>query len=712
MSAPPDIRSLCQVLLNGSPDRETLQAAEDFVKTALGEARKQRGPPEVRLETWQPAGMSGLADQAERRSQLLALSPALLLEGVWLARVSQPATGHFPAHGHLFAIYCRILGPEDDSPALSLHFRTLLTCSGISLPPLYSPSFFNDRRIPDFALHMPCLQLGLMHRPRTFFPELLGYTLAHCFLDPAWWARLTGSDAADWISARERFANDVRPVASAALASYLRERRDPQRIGVGWLLYRHALESLLVGVAAGRERRPTAAELMADIIRTKRPYAVGYHHRVMLQGQSLDRWFTQAEGDPVSLLEALRNSPYADLRCPAASRLIRAMDFGGSMFGAFTAEERQACLNWIENPGAAAEPVHAGGTVQQPVSDHGTEQRPPSAGVRAGTSASRKSAVNCRKLFTALLHAESAGDCPPEAAIAVERVLRRSRWLDRLKPVRRSLRHYDPAAFSRWVESLYRQEAARYRPSDGTPRVGWDFCLWAVLQLAPSILVDGCWLAAVPTASENLGEVERHLLQIYADELGNGRPERNHANVYRRLLESLSLTVPEFETEDFARDTRFIDAAFEFPVYMLAIGLLKDRYFPELLGLNLAIELSGLGAGYMQAADILRHHGIDPTIVQLHQTIDNLACGHSARARDAILLYLDRIKQQGDMTAVQNAWRRIRLGHASFGAALLPLAGRFLQRYLADRLRAANPMSRTACKAKRSHTNLDPQDGI
>ena len=114
----------------------------------------------------------------------------------------------------------------------------------------------------------------------------------------------------------------------------------------------------------------------------------------------------------------------------------------------------------------------------------------------------------------------------------------------------------------------------------------------------------------------------------------------------------------------------------------------------------------------MQAADILRHHGIDPTIVQLHQTIDNLACGHSARKRDAILLYLDRIKQQGDMTAVQNAWRRIRLGHASFGAALLPLAGRFLQRYLADRLRAANPMSRTACKAKRSHTNLDPQDGI
>lgn len=711
MITPPDLRSFCRVLLNGSPDREILQAAEDFVKAAFGEARKQRGPPEVRLETWQPAGTPSIADQAERRLLLLALSPALLLEGAWLARVSQPATGHLSAHGHLFAIYCRIVGPEDDSPALPLHFRTLLTCSSVSLPPLYSPSFFSDRRIPDFALHMPCLQLGLMHRPRTFFPELLGYTLAHCFLDPAWWASLAGADATAWMSARERFSDDVRPVASAALASCLRERRDPERIGVGWLLYRHALESLLVGVAAGRNRRPTAAERIANIVRTKRPYAVAYHHRVMLQERSLDQWLRQAEDDPVPLLEALRNSPYADLRCPAASRLIRAMDFGGPMFGVFTAEERQVCLSWIENPGAPAEPVHANGTVHPTVSDRRTEQHPPSAGVRAGKSASRKSAINCRKLFTALLHAESAGDCPPEAAIAVERVLRRSRWLDRLKPVRHSLRHYDPAAFSRWVDSLYRQEAARYRPSDGTPRVGRDFCLWAVLQLAPSILVDGCWLAAVPTAAENLGEVERHLLQIYADEVGNGRPERNHANVYRRLLERLSLTVPELETEDFARDTRFIDAAFEFPVYMLAIGLLKDRYFPELLGLNLAIELSGLGAGYMQAADILRHHGIDPTIVQLHQTIDNLACGHSARARDAILLYLDRIRQQSDMTAVQNAWRRIRLGHASFGAALLPLAERFIKRYLADRLRAANPMSRTACKVKRSHTDLDPQDG-
>jgi hypothetical protein len=369
------------------------------------------------------------------------------------------------------------------------------------------------------------------------------------------------------------------------------------------------------------------------------------------------------------------------------------MDFGGSMFGAFTAAERRLCLDWIEDPDAEVEPVDASGKALRPVTDARAAQNLPGTRNRPERPAPSRHTVNCRRLFTTLLRAESASDCPPEATIAVERILRRSRWLNLLKPSRRSLRHYDPAAFTRWIEATYRQEAARYQPLNGNPKIGREFCRWAILQLTPSILVDGCWLAGIPTASERLGEVERHLLHIYADEVGKGEPEQNHANVYRRLLENLDLAMPEFETEDFAQDRRFTDAAFKLPVYMLAIGQLKDRFFPELLGLNLAIELSGLGAGYMQVADILRFYGIDPTIIQLHQTIDNLASGHAGRARDAILLYLDSTRQQSDLSAVQVAWRRIRLGYESLHVAILPLMGRFMQRYLGDLLNPAYPTS-------------------
>jgi len=696
VTASSDLRALCQTLLNGSPDRGTLQTVEDFIKTALLGAQGQQSSPELRLETWTPVDAPNVADLAERRSLLLALSPSILLEGAWLARVSQPATGHLSAHGHLFAIYGRMIGLDDASPPLPQHFRTLLTSVRVSLPPLFSPSFFNDRRFPDFALHMPCLHLGLMHRPRTFFPELLGYTLGHCFLDSAWWASLADQRDTSWISARERFSDDVRPLASAALESYLREHDDSERIRAGWHLYRRMFESLLTDFSNGRNRRPTTVDAMADIVRTKRPYAVAYHRRVMLQERPLDQWLAEIEDDPGPLLEALRNSPYVDFKCPAAGRLIRAMDIGGSMFGVFTAAERRLCLDWVENPDAEAKPIDASGTALGPVTALCAEQNLPSARDRPKKPMPSRHTANCRRLFTTLLRTESASDCPPEATIAVERILRRSRWLDLLRPIRRSLRHYDPKAFSQWIEATYRQEAMRYRPLNGNPKIRREFCLWAILQLVPSILVDGCWLAGVPTASENLGEVELHLLQIYADEVGKGEQEQNHANVYRRLLESLDLAVPGVETEDFAQDRRLTDAAFELPVYMLAVGLLKDRYFPELLGLNLAIELSGLGAGYMQVVDILRYYGIDPTIIQLHQTIDNLASGHAGRARDAILLYLDRIRQQSDLSAVQLAWHRIRLGYVSLHIAVLPLTGRFMQRYFGDRLKAAYLTSRTA----------------
>jgi hypothetical protein len=703
VNAPPDLRSLCQVLLNACPDRGTLQTAEALVRTAL---LTDQGPPDFQTETWTPVSPSSVLDQAERRSLVLALSPAMLLEGAWLARVAQPAMAHLPVPGALFAIYCRMVGPTSDSIPLPLRFRNLLTALNLDLPPLYSPTFFSDPRCPDFALHLPCLHLSLLHRPRTFFPELLGYTLAHCFLDPAWWARLAGGLDSAWVSARERFSNDVRPLASAAWESYLRTDGDSERIRAGWHLYRRSFEALLLAASGDGHRPITAQEAMADIVRTKRPYAVAYHRRVMLRGRSLDRWLEEAENDPAPLLEALRNSPYVNLACPAASRLIRAMDFGGSMFGAFTADERRLCLEWIENPAAEAEPEDSRGTALGRAGETGTVQAPSNTAVRPG-----KHSENRRRLFTALLRAESSGDCPPEAAIAVERMLRRSRRLDWLKPGRHCPRHYDPAAFSSWIESIYRREVTRYRPPRGDPGIGREFCLWAILQLAPAILVDGCWLAGIPTASENLGEVERHLLHIYADEVGMGKPEQNHANVYRRLLESLDLAIPDFETEAFARDPRFVDAAFEFPAYMLAIGLLKNRYFPEMLGLNLAIELSGLGAAYMQVVDILRHHGIDPAIIQLHQTIDNLESGHAARARDAVLLYLDRIRRS-DSAAVQAAWFRVRLGYLSLQTAVLPLAGRLIQRYFADRLKPTRLFIRRSAERNvvRKPAGFAPED--
>jgi hypothetical protein len=228
----------------------------------------------------------------------------------------------------------------------------------------------------------------------------------------------------------------------------------------------------------------------------------------------------------------------------------------------------------------------------------------------------------------------------------------------------------------------------------GSPGIGRSYCRWAALQFAPAILVDGCWLAGISGPAEALDECRRHLLNIYADELGSGNTQWNHPNVYRRLLEQLEIRLPELDSPDFAGDRRFLNAAFTLPNYLLAMGWSGDRYFPELLGLNLAIELSGLGAGYLQTIDLLRYHGLDPTIVQLHLSIDNLASGHAAKACACIRLTLVETRRLGGEAAVQAVWRRIWTGYQSLKVATFGLAARLVIGHI--RTRFGFPVSASA----------------
>jgi hypothetical protein len=289
-----------------------------------------------------------------------------------------------------------------------------------------------------------------------------------------------------------------------------------------------------------------------------------------------------------------------------------------------------------------------------------------------------------------LLRSESPADLPEEAEAPVTRLLKRARWLERLGLGPFRLR-YAPAVFAERIERLHRQELERYRPLPAPPKADRAFCRWAALQLAPAILVDGAWLAGIPTAAGKLDPTRRHLLKIYADELGDGRVEWNHPNVYRRLLASLGFRLPAFDSEAFANHPAFVEAAFDLPVYLLAMGLTSDRNFPELLGLNLAIELSGLGSAYLRASEILRYHGMDPAIIQLHLSIDNLASGHAARARDAVMLYLEEIRQREGSVAVQPAWTRIRQGYLSLRAASSSITMAIVGRYGLHRLGSKVP---------------------
>jgi hypothetical protein len=668
------VRDLCRILLNGSPDGGVLQAAEDHLKSALSAAAENERGQEAFGETWKPACLPNPVDDTSRRALLTVLAPTLLLDGVWLARVAQPATAHQPSESRLFELYCRIVGLDNPAHSPPWRFRASLVTAGVHLPPLDSPGFFHGLTFPDLALAFPCLHLGLMHRPRTFFPELLGYTLAHVHREPAWWD-------ASWPEASP-FRIEAHTLAVAALDAYPHREAHGERIRAGWKLYRHRFDTLLRDLGERLARKSTAEDAMADMVRAKRPHALGYHRRIMLQGRGLDQWLADSETDLRPLLRALRDSPWVNPACPAGSRLIRAMEFGGGMFGVFDMQERQVCLEWIED--AEKSKTNADAYVGGSAAMAAPMERPENRGRETASTLRSK-----RRLFTALLRTESPADCPPAADAAIQRILRRTRWLSPLQRGRRRFFSYDEERFHRHIEATHRHEVERYRPLSGAPKISREYCRWAALQMAPAILVDGSWLAGITTASERLNDIGRHLVKIHADELGNGRPEWNHPNVYRRLLESLAIELPPFDSDAFARDPRFLDAAFDIPVYLLAMGQLADRYLPELLGLNLAIELSGLGAGYMQVIDMLRYYGIDPGIIQLHLSIDNLASGHAARAEEAIVLYLDQVRRRDGKEALQTQWKRIWTGYLSLHLAAGRLAAGFLMRYLRERVIAS-----------------------
>jgi hypothetical protein len=201
-------------------------------------------------------------------------------------------------------------------------------------------------------------------------------------------------------------------------------------------------------------------------------------------------------------------------------------------------------------------------------------------------------------------------------------------------------------------------------------------------QLSPAVLVDGAWLAGVAGASSQLKPWHLELIKIHEDELGNGDPVQNHPRIYRRLLESLEIDLPAVADPAFAHDPRIHSQAFAFPSYMVAIGWHYAEFEPECLGLNLAIELSGLGSGYQQVIESMRQARIDPLIAELHLSIDNLASGHARRARDAIVLFLENIARTEDRPGVMRAWERIHRGFLSYRVALFNIGILILARYL------------------------------
>ncbi|WP_349431138.1 iron-containing redox enzyme family protein [Methylomarinum sp. Ch1-1] len=636
-----DNQQLAQAFLNQSLERAGRHYYNRY--TELGDDPMASLTVESNIEPMS-VGEAGFVESLRQSA------PVLLTEPCWLQDVCQATSNQEVTAAALMRVYLALSAAHLDDA-----YRALLAQFGLASPPLHSASYSQRKDLLSGFIDFAAVQLALADNPRRYEAELLGFTLAYCRSSTPveqYFPDQTGQT--DFFRRRRALLACQSEGVARMLDDWLALNAGPkaqawQRIQAGFWLYRDLVERCRSQLGRHLLHHPSATEAMLQLLQRKTAAAIGHHHRVQLQGQNLDDWFRGLPETGGELLTALRRSSYVDAAEPQNSRLLKLFEFNGPMFGILDQQELAVVKNWLSDQSTAtAEPLN-------PRSDH--EDRPVRFVVSKSEDLGR---LSNRQLYYYLLNAEYYPQVLPPAAAKVSRQLAIFGRLSRL-PFKR----YSHARFERYLHATYQHEMAAYRPLSGKPNISRAAYRWGLKQIAPTVLIDGVWLQHCSRLRCSHPEIAAILTGIYADELGRGRLQQSHPVVFSNLLEALGIDLPPIASKAFSEHENFVDSAFDLPVFMLALAKFPQRFLPELLGLNMAIELSGLGRGYLSLIDELNYWGIDATIARLHVTIDNFADGHAAQAKEAIKLYLDEVLVGQGEQAMQQHWRRIFSGYVS-----------------------------------------------
>ncbi|MFI6107532.1 LodA/GoxA family CTQ-dependent oxidase [Streptomyces sp. NPDC051310] len=256
-------------------------------------------------------------------------------------------------------------------------------------------------------------------------------------------------------------------------------------------------------------------------------------------------------------------------------------------------------------------------------------------------------------------------DAAQRYAEAVLAQARAAQTTDPLFPLMLRPFRYTRDAFEARLQLIYTDIVERVENADPAldPLRTRSDVIERIRQFAPFNLLDGAWLRNI-TPLGPIDEVHSLLFSIWIDEIGGGDPALNHSNLYADLLHSVGLYLPPVDSYQFAMLPEMLDSAYTASAFQLAISQHSQRFFPELLGMTLQLEWNVLEI--VPVVRLLDYHGISSQFYRMHIGIDNAAAGHGAKARDAVMLYLDKVHESGGDEAVQEHWRRIWDGYVAF----------------------------------------------
>ncbi|HJO27032.1 MAG TPA: iron-containing redox enzyme family protein [Planctomycetota bacterium] len=661
----------------GGGEAETL----DGVVEALRVLARQNPSPQEACST---------GDAAARTLHLARqLAPTVLVDGCWLQGALTVPMSHTAIGARLTSLYEHAVQAYcHPSRHHGAAFQALFEHIGDPLGPVTARDFAEHRDLADGALELPLLLLSLGLFKRFFLPETVGLTLAmHSLEITSLGVKLVreacglhGAPLGVDLSWESDHAEGGRTLALEAVHELLGSTEEAsrqecwERVRLGAAMGAAAW-SRLIEAAEASERNGAGdpRQAMVELIRSKSPHAHGYH--LGSKSACLDGWLEVDSFDGEKILDFLEHSAFIVPGDPDASLFLKELvQPGGPMPLVFTATEMGVVREWIRSlsPPSASdgdevtsqEKAVPGGLVGGAANGQSTNSTSlawPHPD-RLECDAQHDDALSTRSLYHQLVNIETFPEVRPRVAEHVRTWLAvaGSDMENGERPIP-SL-SYDPRALEEWVFTKHRAQVEQYQPLAGEPSQSKESFILATTQVAPLLFVDGSWLQGHLGPGVIHTAIGRKLFGIFYEEIGGGDSEAHHANIFRALLAEMGVDLPDFTSREFANWTGIDSSAFDVPVIWLGLSLFPRRYMPEILGMNLAVELAGLGASYMGARDIMRHYGISTTFVDLHNGADNVSAGHSARALEAIQIYLDEILARDGREAVDACWQRVWAG--------------------------------------------------
>jgi hypothetical protein len=613
-------------------------------------------------------------------------TPTALVDGCWLQGGIKVPLAHTEVGSRLALLYAHTVRPGDPNGHWVEAYRALFQRLGSSLESATSRAFVERRDLLDFGFELPVLLLSLSQLPRAYLPELLGVNLAWQYLGKTTFGAMLLRDAGTiqgLVSHDDHLCDLSRvqkgqAVALDAAEIFLRECSEAVRNN----RWRRLWCGLAIGVSVWMRwidaanascplRKPDSWREMVELVRRKAPHAHGYHREKQIGDRRIDDWLNPDAFEPESFLHTLARSRFIVPGDPEKSPFLRDLvQLGGRMVRVFSESELQTIRNWIHSLPTreevknhmSAEPTPEVVPRVQMDEQHRAPHRTWSHSSLRQRSYQQFSGCSARELYYHLVNVEFFPDILPVAEQFVRDRLERAACTIHSGERPLPCAHYDLQALESWVYAQHRRQVDSYRPFEGTPRQSKEEYIESATQLAPLILIDGSWIQNVTNPAIIHTSVGRMLFGILFDEVGLGDSRHHHANLYRELLAEMGGNIPPFDSMDFALWTGFQDSSFDVPVFWLGISCFPRRFLPEILGLNLAVEIAGIGGPYLEAYDTLKYFGFNTWFVEVHNAADNVSEGHTACAMKAIETYMDDIATREGPHSLDQAWFRVWAG--------------------------------------------------